>query len=116
VLPMAPEGAWLFGERGLAAADRSVLIIAAGSDTANIYDLEAAYIFPHLGTPDCAMISFVGQDHGMIFQPTQVERMRHFAAAFFSVELQHKEDSRQYVSQDFVAKYNDLAWLPSTNP
>ena len=116
VIPMAPEGAWLFGDRGLAAADRSILIIAAGSDTINIYDLEAAYIFDHLGSSDRTMISFLGQDHMMVDQPAQVARMRHFAAAFFGVQLQHKEHFRQYMSKEFVAKYSDLAWVQPANP
>lgn len=116
VLPMAPEGAWLFGDRGLAAADRSILIIAAGNDTINIYDLEAAYIFDHLGPANRTMISFLGQDHDMIWEPAQIARMRHFAAAFFGAELQHKENFSQYVSEEFVAKYGDLAWIPPANP
>ena len=32
VLPIAPDGAWLYGERGLAMADRPMLIIAPTDD------------------------------------------------------------------------------------
>ena len=35
VMPMAPEGAWLFGEDGLAAVDRPALIIAATNHDIN---------------------------------------------------------------------------------
>jgi len=110
VMPMAPEGAWLFGERGLAAVNRPTLIIGATRDQANYYDLEAAYIFQHLGTPDRTLISFVGQNHMMVYEAEQVARMKHFAAAFFGYTLQGREDYAEYFSEDFVAQLDDLAW------
>jgi predicted dienelactone hydrolase len=110
VIPMAPEGAWLFGERGLAAADRPTLIIGATADAANIYDLEAVYIYEHLGTADRTMISFVNSSHGMIYMSDQLARMKHFAVAFFGYHLQGHDDYAKYFSEDFVAQYDDLAW------
>ena len=83
VMPMAPEGAWLFGENRLAAVERPVLILAATADDINYYDLEAVYIFEDMGISDKSMISFVDQDHMMIFDDEQVSLMKHFAAAFF---------------------------------
>jgi predicted dienelactone hydrolase len=109
-MPMAPEGAWLFGERGLAAADRPTLVIGAAADDINIYDLEAGYIFEHLGTPDRAMISFVGRSHMMVYEPDMVARMKHFATAFFGHYLQGREDYAGYFDEDFVAQHDDLAW------
>ena len=110
VLPMAPEGAWLFGERGLAAVDRPTLIIAATGDTINLYGLEAAYIFDHLGTPDRAMVSFVGEGHMMIENPERVARMQHFAVAFFGYHLRGQTTYADYLSKEFIAGYPDLAW------
>ena len=110
VMPMAPEGAWLFGERGLAAVDRPTLIIGATEDQYNYYDLEAAYIFQHLGTPDRTLVSFVGRDHMMVYDTEQVARMKHFAAAFFGYYLQGRDDYAEYFSEDFVAQHDDLAW------
>jgi predicted dienelactone hydrolase len=113
VMPMAPEGAWLFGERGLAAVDRPTLIIGATEDSGDHacpYEMEAVYIFEHLGTPDSAMISFIGKGHFMILTPVPVERMQHFATAFFGYYLQGREDYAEYFSEDFVEQYNDLAW------
>jgi len=109
-MPMAPEGAWLFGERGLAAVDRPTLIIAAAADNMNIYDLEAVYIFEHLGAPERAMISFIDKGHMMVFEPEMVARMAHFAVAFFGYHLQGRDDYAYYFSQDFVAQHADLAW------
>ena len=110
VMPMAPEGSWLFGERGLAAADRPTLIIGATADDINIYSLEAAYTFEHLGDPARAMISFVGETHMMVYDPRMVARMEHFAVAFFGFYLQGRNDYAQYFSQEFVEQHKDLAW------
>ncbi len=110
VMPMAPEGAWLFGERGLAAVNRPTLIIGATEDKDCDYRREAVYIFDHLGAPDRAMISFVGQGHMMVFDSDPLARMKHFATAFFGYHLQGRADYAEYFSEDFVAQYDDLAW------
>jgi hypothetical protein len=110
VMPMAPEGAWLFGERGLAAVDRPTLIIGATEDVDCDYKREAAYIYDHLGTPDKGLISFIGRDHMMVYEADMVARMAHFAAAFFGYHLQGRQDLGWYFSHDFVAQYDDLAW------
>ena len=110
VMPMAPEGAWLFGERGLAAVDRPTLIVGAAQDTINYYDLEAAYTFNHIPTSNRVMVSFVDQGHMMVYDPAQVARMAHFAVAFFGYHLHGQADFAKYFSEDFVTQYNDLAW------
>ncbi len=109
-MPMAPEGTWLFGERGLAAADRPTLIIGATLDGLCPYQTEAVYIFEHLNTPDRYMISFVGEGHMMIYDTEPVKRMTHFATAFFGYYLQGREEYALYFSEDFVSRYTDLAW------
>ncbi|MBN1147785.1 MAG: hypothetical protein JXA78_11060 [Anaerolineales bacterium] len=110
VMPMAPEGAWLFGERGLAAVDRPTLIIGATEDDICFYNLEAVYIFEHLGAPERVMISFVGQGHMMVYDAEMVARMAHFAVAFFGYHLQGRQEYAAYFSEDFVGQYEDLAW------
>jgi len=107
VMPMAGEGWWLFGDRGLAAVDRPTLMIVATGD--ELYP-ENALIFEHLGTPDKTLISFVGQDHMMVFNAELRARMAHFAVAFFGYHLQGREDLAWYFSEDFVAQHDDLAW------
>jgi predicted dienelactone hydrolase len=107
VMPLAGEGWWLFGERGLAAVDRPTLIIAATQD--ELYP-ENALILEHLGTPDKALISFVGQDHMMVYDGKAVARMAHFAVAFFGYYLQGRQDLAWYFSEDFVAQHADLDW------
>jgi len=110
VMPMAPEGAWLFGERGLAAADRPTLIIGATIDGLNIYALEAVYIFEHLEMSDKIMISFIDEGHMMIFDAKPIARMKHFATAFFSYHLKADKAFEEYFSEEFLAQFDDLAW------
>ncbi len=110
VMPMAPEGAWMFGERGLAAVDRPTLIIGASADDINLYDLEASYIFEHLGAADKSMITFVGEDHMMIGSSDPVAHMKHFAVAFFGYHLQGNQKYANYLSKKFVSKREGLAW------
>jgi predicted dienelactone hydrolase len=107
VMPLAGEGWLLFGDKGLAAVDRPTLLIVATQD--ELY-AENALIYGLLGTPDKALISFVGPDHMMVYNPEMVARMAHFAAAFFGYHLQGREDLAYYFSQDFVTQYDDLAW------
>ena len=110
VIPMAPEGAWLFGPGELAAVDRPTMIIGATLDDLNYYDLEAVYLYEYLGTPDRVIVSFVGEDHMMIYQEEQVAKMKHFATAFFGYFLQNRGEYADYFSEEFVAQFEDLAW------
>jgi hypothetical protein len=104
---MAGEGWWLFGERGLAVIDRPALLVVATND--GLYP-ENIQIFEHIGSPDKALISFIGPDHMMVFQRQMVTRMAHFAGAFFGYHLQGREDLAWYFSEDFVDQHDDLAW------
>jgi predicted dienelactone hydrolase len=107
VMPLAAEGWWLFGDRGLAAVDRPTLMIVATDDA--LY-AENIVIFEHLGTPDRSLISFLDRDHMMITDPAMVARMAHFAAAFFGHRLQGREDLARYYSEEFVAAHDELSW------
>jgi hypothetical protein len=71
---------------------------------------ENALIFERLGTPDMALISFVGRGHMMIYADEPVAQMAHFAIAFFGCHLQGREELIWYFSQDFVAQREGLAW------
>lgn len=108
VMPLAGEGWWWFGARGLAAVDRPVLILGGTLD--DLYR-ENARMFVSLGTSEKALISFIGQDHmAMVEQPERLAEMAHFVAAFFGVHLQGRADLAQYCSQKFVARHASLAW------
>jgi predicted dienelactone hydrolase len=110
VVPMAPDGAWLYGERGLALADRPMLILAPTDDEYTPYQIETAYIFEHVGSPECFMVSFIGRGHMMVYEAEAEKRLNHFATAFFGTYLQGKSEYREYFSEAFVSQYDDLAW------
>ena len=112
VMPMAPEGAWLFGEKGLSFVDRPTLIIGATIDGINIYEIEAVYLFDHIPAAYSTMISFVNQGHMMIYDSVQVARMKHFATAFFGYHLQGKVNYAEYFSESFTNQYDGLSWGP----
>ncbi len=109
VMPMGTDGAWLFGERGLALADRPVLLIQATEDS-DYQPIEAAFIYDHIGTPERYMISFIGENHSSMLQTNQTERIQHFATAYFGYYLQEREDYAYFFSEDFVAQFDDLFW------
>lgn len=110
VMPMSPEGAWLFGDRGLAAVNRPALITVGTLDDMNYYDLESVFIFDNIKSSDKKMISFIGEDHMMIFDQDQKSKLKHFAVAFFGYYLQGREEYANYFSEEFVEKFEDLAW------
>lgn len=110
VAPLAPDGAWLYGERGLAAVDRPTLIIVGTKDTTSSYEMESVYIFEHLGIPDRYMISYIGKEHLMVYDPEPIARINHFVTAFFGYYLQGRDDYAKYFSEDFITQINDLAW------
>ena len=110
VMPMVPEGAWLFNERGLAAVDRPVFFISAEDDDINIYDLEAAVLFEQVGAEEKFMVTIKDENHMMIGESRPVEIMKHFVNAFFGYYLQGRAGYREMFSEQFINQYDDLAW------
>jgi predicted dienelactone hydrolase len=110
VMPMAASGAWLYGKRGLEAVDRPVLMVAATEDEYIPYQDETAFIYENLGASEKSLISFIGEDHGMVEESDPVAKMKHFATAFFGNHLQGRKDYAEYLTQDFVSQFNDLSW------
>ena len=46
----------------------------------------------------------------MVMYPEQMDRMQHFATAYFGYYLQGRQDYAGYFSEEFVSRYDDLAW------
>lgn len=113
VMPMACDGWLLFGERGLAAVDRPVLMIVANRD--ELFG-ETNLIFRHLGTNDRRFIAFKDLDHTMIYDDQQVSRIAHFAVAFFGTTLQGNKDYPRYLTEEFVKKHAELDWISNNTP
>jgi len=110
VMPMGPEGAWIFHERGLAAVDRPIFLISAEEDEINIYELEAAVLYDQIGAAEKYMVTIKDKGHMMIGEKRPVEIMKHFANAFFGFFLQGKEEYQEYFTEEFVDQVEDLAW------
>jgi len=110
VMPMAPSGAWLYGERGLAAVDRPVMMIAMSEDELIPYSSETAFIFKHFGDPESSLVSFLGNTHLDVFDARAANRMKHFVVAFFGYHLQGRVDYLKFFSENFVSQFGDLAW------
>ena len=110
VMPMAPNGAWLYGNRGLAPVDLPVFIINATMDEYVPYEIEAVYIYEHLQTPEKYLVSFIGKNHMMVENRISAGRIKHFVLAFFGYYLQGQEAYAEYLSEDFVSQFDDLYW------
>jgi predicted dienelactone hydrolase len=110
VMPMAPEGAWLFGPEGLAAADRPALILGGTEDDINYYHLEIVTIFEQLGSQDKNLISFSKWDHFMIFDENIAQRMNMLATAFFSYHLKDEDEYLNYLSEEYINEQFGLEW------
>lgn len=107
VMPMAGEGWWLWGQKGLAAVQKPVLVIAATKD--ELYN-ENALIFEHLGSPQKTFLSIVNKDHMMIFETKYEKIIAHFAAAFFKYHLKNKEEMIWYYSPELINGNADVSW------
>lgn len=109
VMPMSPDGAWLFNERGLAQVEMPIFITAAENE--EFYSTEEMhFLYDKLGSADKYLITFLDRTHMMIYDEYSVSQLTHFANAFFGFYLQGKKDYAQYFSQDFVSQYSELAW------
>lgn len=110
VMPMAPSGTWLYGERGLAAAEKPMLIVSSTEDEFVPYSDEAVYLFEHLGSPEKYLITFIGRSHMMVWDEPQTSQLKHLVTAYFGKYLQGRDDYAKYFMQDFVSQFDDLAW------
>lgn len=107
VAPLAAEGYWLFGKRGLSFVDRPVLMMAGTRDG---FYLEDTMIYGDLGTKDKIFISFLGEDHYMLFEKELAAIMAHFATAFFGYHLQGCTDYAAFLSETFASQFDGLTW------
>jgi predicted dienelactone hydrolase len=102
VLSGGPEGAWLFGERGLAAASVPVLLWAGSDDDINVYSFETAFFFEHLGSPT-ELITLMGADHiEPVYQQDAIEHLRLFSTAFFDDYLNGSSLSAGLITEEYV--------------
>ena len=110
VIPMAADGAQLYGVRGLSMADRPMLLLSPTNDEYVPYQIETAFIFEHAGSSEKFLISFIGKTHMMVTETLAARRLKHFATAFLGYHLQGKHEYRYYFSEEFVSQFDDLFW------
>ena len=110
VMPMAPDGAWLYGAEGLAAIKIPAMVIAGTADSLVSYKMTSCYVYEHLVNADRFLISFIGKGHGMVEQSEVIGRINHFAVAFFGYYLQGHTEFADFFSEDFVSQFDDLFW------
>jgi predicted dienelactone hydrolase len=96
------EGAWLFGDTGLAGASSPVLLWAGTEDDINVYSFETAFYIEHLGSR-ANLISLVGADHiEPVLEDDAVALLRLFSTAYFHGILHESASASAFVTQDFV--------------
>jgi predicted dienelactone hydrolase len=100
VMPMGPEGFDLIGPEGLAGVTVPALFVAAQNDQGNDYFPATTSLFEYY--PNAELITFMGADHLMIFEPDAVGQMGRFAVAFFGYHLAGREDFAPYLTKEFV--------------
>ena len=100
VMPMGPEGFDLVGPEGLAGVTAPALLVAAENDQYNDYDPATTSLFEYY--PNAELITFVGADHLMIFEPDAVAQIGRFAVAFFGYHLAGRDDFAPYLTEEFV--------------
>jgi predicted dienelactone hydrolase len=110
VMPMAPDGAWLYGAEGLAGIKIPAMIIAGTADDLVSYKMTSCYVYEHLVNTDKFLISFIGKQHMMVEQTEVINRIKHFTIAFFEYYLQGRTEYADYFSADFVSQFDDLFW------
>lgn len=103
----------VFGQQGLAAATTPTLFLGCVRDDQLSYG-DVAFAYNHLGAEHKYFLSLL--DAGHIYGDRSTIPFRpaitHFATAFFGYYLQGKEDYAEYLTADFVAQFEDLAWGP----
>lgn len=115
----APDGRWMFGEAGLAAATVPALIIIGSSDP--VYPFEPVYLLEHLGGPT-ELLTLVGADHFFFQEEGGLAQWRRFSLAFLGLHLQGVAEYAQYLTEEFVEQvapglspndsYETLVWGP----
>jgi len=109
VMPMSSESEILFGPRGLAYTNKPVLI-TSGSNEPPIFYESSFRAFQEFGSAEKTFISFVNQDHFMIFDSSAKKRMEHLGVAFFSHHLKGYDEYAYYYSEEFISQVEGLAW------
>jgi predicted dienelactone hydrolase len=107
-----PWGGPLFGAEGLRAATVPTLFMGTTQNQRAVYARDAVFTFTHFGAEERYLLSFIGAEHHDILLPGLSPLALHFATAFFGDHLQGQEDYAEYLTEEYVEQFEDLAWGP----
>jgi predicted dienelactone hydrolase len=97
ILPIEPCYGQLFGEKGLAAITIPTLLIAGKADQICPYNLDSAYMYTHLGSPDRYLVTANKRDHFTLVI-NDSDMIQQYTSAFFGLYLQGDADYAQYLT------------------
>lgn len=96
-LAIAPCFARLFGEQGLASVTVPTLLIAGTQDRVCPYEVDATYVYDHLGSSDRYLVTLEGNTHDALRGSRVIQP---YASAFFGFYLQGKSSYASYLTPD----------------
>jgi predicted dienelactone hydrolase len=97
IFAMAPCGGQFWGERGLATVSVPVFIVAGTADLSCPYDIDAAYIYDHLGTVDHYLVTLDGGSHADVPDRKLIE---YYETAFFGYYILKKTEYTKFLTID----------------
>jgi predicted dienelactone hydrolase len=106
ILPIEPCYGQLFGEEGLAAITIPTLLIAGTADQICPYDLDAAFMYAHLGSSDRYLVTADKRDHFTLVTD-ESDLILQYVSAFFGLYLQGKTDYDRYLMPDSASAFKD---------
>jgi predicted dienelactone hydrolase len=104
ILPIEPCYGQLFGEKGLATITIPTLLIAGTADQICPYDLDAAFMYAHLGSSDRYLVTADKRDHFTLVI-NDSDMIQQYVSAFFGLYLQGKTDYAQYLTPDSTSAF-----------
>jgi hypothetical protein len=82
------------------------MVMSGTSDDVCPYDIDAAYFYAHLGSPDRYLISLNKRDH--FWGMGEIDPKYQYISAFFGLYLQGKTDYAQYLTPDTAKDFKDI--------
>jgi predicted dienelactone hydrolase len=106
IFPLAPCRGHYFGEEGLADMTIPTFIVGATDDESCPYDLDAAYFYEHLGSPDRSLVTLDKRTHIAVIR--ELPLLMTYETAFFGLHLQGKTDYAQYLTPDTASAFRNV--------
>ncbi|MFC1961377.1 hypothetical protein ACFLYO_11795 [Chloroflexota bacterium] len=110
IMPIVAPDYERFGARGLASVTVPTLLLAGTSDPYAPYEELMVPTFTNLGAEERYLISFIDAGHHPEWTLRGENFYKHFSTTFFGYYLQDNEDYAEYLTEEFVEQFEDLAW------